>query len=516
MRIVIRIWILAILIVVKADLIAAQEMDQTVRERIDSHMTEVMADLDIPGAAIAVVQQDEVVYLQAYGTAGADRPMTVQTPFLLASLSKSFTALAVMQLVEAEDLNLDNPVADYLDWFPYDSITLRHLLHHTSGFTEIAGTSYFTNGLSGPDALETTVRDVVAAYPPVAEPGERNEYSNMNYDLLGLIVQTVSGQPYGDYVQEHIFTPLEMVHSHTSLEAAQADGLSTGYTPFFTSPQAMEIVYSGGQVASGGLFSTAEDMSHYLIAQLNGGRYGEENVLSPEGITTLHTPGYSEGLFWGYAMGWQRFPLWQAIQPQGLYSTTMPYRIYHEGSYHNFRAFQELLPDTGWAALVLMNANNNAHESLYWNTVFGILQILSGVNELESVSASEDWLTQNYRWIGVLLVSLWIVMALWALRRLGQWWRDPARRPRHPLRIAGAILIPALLDVGMLYFILMIAPDVAAAPLSTVMAFAPDLRLQIYVLLFLIGVWGLVRTLMYIWLLVLHGTPGQKPSGAMA
>jgi hypothetical protein len=101
-------------------------------------------------------------------------------------------------------------------------------------------------------------------------------------------------------------------------------------------------------------------------------------------------------------------------------------------------------------------------------------------------------------------------MALWSLWRLRQWWRNPDRRPQHLLRIAAAILIPALLDLGIIYLIFVFLPDYTESPLQTVMVFAPDLAIEIYIMLALAAGWGLVRTLLYIWLLVLHGGTGNK------
>lgn len=483
--------------------VVAQDLNSDLTDRIDAHMTHIMADLNIPGATIGIVQGDRIVYLQAYGIAGPNRPMTLDTPFMLASLSKPFTALAIMQLVETKELKLDSHVADLLDWFPYGSITVRHLLYHTSGFTEFSGNSYLNNNLVGPEALEISLQQAVIAYPPQSEPGEQYEYSNINYDLLGLIVQSVSRQPYGNYIQAHIFAPLEMNHSYTSLVDARTNNISTGYTPFYIGKQPMEPVYSGGHVASAGLFSTAEDMSHFLIAQLNAGQYGDTSILSGEGIETMHTPDYTEGL-WGYGMGWQRRPLWEALQPVDLYRAIVPYRIFHQGSWHNFRTFVELLPESGWGVVVLTNANDAPHESLYWNSIFGILQILSGVDNLESISASEDWLIQNSLWIGILLVIVWIAMALLKLRQLRKWWRDPSRQPRPIPGIITAVVIPVLLDLGLIYFILFILPDLGRAPLGTLMAFSLDMRVNIYILLTMAGIWGLLRSMLYIWLLVLH------------
>ena len=247
---------------------------------LDQYVEAQMQTMNLPGVALGIVQGDQIVHLVGYGVADPDgRPMTPQTPIRLASVSKTLTALAVMQLVEAGKLDLDAPVQQYLPWFRLadeqasSSITLRDLLYHTSGIPQTAGYDNFFNGDESDAALERNVRQL-AGIAPNRPVGSTYQYANLNYDTLGLVVQVASGQTYESYVEDHIFTPLEMQHSFTSQAAALANGMATGYRRWFGIPVAVNLPDDRATRPSSFLISSAEDMTHLLIAELNGGRYG--------------------------------------------------------------------------------------------------------------------------------------------------------------------------------------------------------------------------------------------------
>jgi CubicO group peptidase (beta-lactamase class C family) len=211
---------------------------------IDAYIQEEMREVHIPGLALGIVHGDEVVHLKSFGeTDPSGRAVTLQTPFILASSSKSFTALAIIQLSEAGKLDLDSPVKRYIPWFRVankaasNRITVRNLLNHTSGLPEdTAFKPMLINDMSD-DALEERVRtlsDVHLSH----HVGATFEYTDANYDVLGLIVQRVAGQSYESYVQEHIFTPLDMSHSFTNQTATSATAWPPVTAPGSASPGA--------------------------------------------------------------------------------------------------------------------------------------------------------------------------------------------------------------------------------------------------------------------------------------
>ena len=164
-------------------------------EEIDAHIERQMERLNIPGAALAVVEGEEISHLRGFGRArpGGEAP-TSQTPFIIGSLTKSITALAVMQLVEEGKVELDAPARRYLPWFrvanPQASarITVRHLLNQTSGLPQLSGLRPLTDFDDSPDAGERQARALSTL--ELARPvGSAWEYCNMNYNLLGLVVE---------------------------------------------------------------------------------------------------------------------------------------------------------------------------------------------------------------------------------------------------------------------------------------------------------------------------------------
>jgi CubicO group peptidase (beta-lactamase class C family) len=202
--------VLAVLVFAGAYLASMPGSDASAADRagtgeyasIERFVQDEMAAQRIPGLALAIVKDDRIAYMRGFGKADdSGRAVTPQTPFIIGSVSKSFTALAIMQLVEAGKVELDTPVQRYLPWFRVADekasaeITVRHLLNQTSGLSTKTGRSFQGSGDTSDAALENAVRKLrnVELTAPV---GETYQYSTINYSILGLIVQTVSGRSY--------------------------------------------------------------------------------------------------------------------------------------------------------------------------------------------------------------------------------------------------------------------------------------------------------------------------------
>ena len=317
------------------------------------------------------------MHLRGFGQARpGGEPPTPQTPFFIGSLTKSITALAVMQLVEAGKIELDAPVQRYLPWFrvadPQASaqMTVRHLLNQTSGLSAVAGSIVLADFDDRPDATERQVRalSTLKLSRPV---GSKCEYSNLNYNILGLIVEAASGESYAGYIQNHIFDPLEMRHSYTSKEEAKQNGLAMGHRHWFSLPfPAPDLPVPRGSLPSGQLISSAEDMAHYLIAHLNGGRYGEVQILSEAGIEELHR-GAVEFQYGGvsagrYGMGWFDIDLGQTKT------------FSHSGNVPDFSAFMALLPEQKRGVVLLLNADPYGLPLITEEVGMGVTALLAG------------------------------------------------------------------------------------------------------------------------------------------
>ncbi len=375
-------------------------------EAIDAFVEDQMARHNIPGLALVITQGDRVIHRRGFGTAGDERHVTPQTPFYIGSISKSFTALAVMQLTERGKIDLDAPVQTYLPWFQVADesedektsqiITVRHLLHQTSGLAE---ETYMAD--LPPDAtLEEAVRDLWRA-EPVDPPGTAFHYFNPNYATLGLIVETVSGQSYGDYVREHILDPLEMTHSAATPERIASIDIAQGHGVLFGFPIARRQATKAHGMPEGGLVSTADDMAHFLIAQNNGGVYDGTHVLSAEGVVQMHrpdTPGAPPSE--GYAMGWI------AERRDGT-----PV-LHHGGSLENFRAFAWLLPEQSYGFAVLINQNGFVPAMLAYSDIpEGIADLLTDKEPSTGLAMRTLYLviTAIFAAIGALDLRWWMV-----------------------------------------------------------------------------------------------------------
>jgi CubicO group peptidase (beta-lactamase class C family) len=313
-------------------------------QAIDGYVQKLMQEDRIPGVAIAIVRDQQIVYLRGYGEDGRGEPVAPETGFILGSMSKSFTALAIMQLVERGAIQLDDTVQRYLPDFRVAdpaasaSITVRHLLYHTSGIPTKAPQA---------NQPEATLYDHVQALAGVElnnEPGAVHEYASPNYLVLGAIIERVTGQPFGKYVQEAIFAPLQMQHSAT--DAAQAEALAVGHRYWFGFPLPADLPYEADRVPTAAVISSASDLAHYMIAQLNEGRFADGQVLSPAGMAELQRPAAPDDGF-SYAMGWRVGPIHDVPA------------IHHGGIVPHFRGKMVLLPEQGWGVAVLTNASTS-------------------------------------------------------------------------------------------------------------------------------------------------------------
>lgn len=414
-------------------------------EEIDVYIEEQLQALNLPGASLAIVEGDQIVHLKGFGVSGpAGETPTPQTPFIICSLTKSITALAVMQLVEAGKIELDAPIQRYLPWFtladPEDAaqITVRHLLVQSSGLSQATGWKTMVNFDDSPDATEKQARQL-ATFEPNRPVGSAFEYSNTNYNLLGLIIEAVSGETYADYVQNHIFDPLDMTRSYTSKAVAKQNGLSTGYISWFGFPMPVpNLPYPSGSLPAGQLISSAEDMAHYLIAQLNGGRFGDAQILSPEGIAEMHSPGVdanSMGVDLGdYGMGWI------------ITSTSEGNRIWHDGTNPDYFSYMALLPDQNRGMVLLVNANQLVMNFSLAEIGGQAASLLAGIQPEPTPWAVVPWSLRAF----LIIPVLQILGVLTTLRAVRRWRTDASRRP-GPIRKWVHIVLLAILNLVLVF-----------------------------------------------------------------
>ena len=397
-------------------------------DRIDRFITTQMKTHHIPGLALAITHNNQVLHVKGYSTANNERPVTAQTQFLIASVSKSFTAIAVMQLVEAGKINLDSPVQTYLPEFTVTDpaiaakITIRHLLNQVSGLSDVGFPELQVS-------QATTIRDRITSLSqarPVAFPGSQFHYFNPNYEVLARVVEVVSQQPFSAYLQTHIFTPLQMsgtLNATTSAEAFQgATNMAQGHLMAFGLPLAYPEM-SGYLSGSTGIVSTAEDMANYLIFQTNSGQFKETKLLSESSVALMHTPPKTIGS--SYAMGWFKGsdngePV---IENGGILST--------------FSTYVGLLPKEKYGIALLYN--------IYaWPLMAALPQIKTGLIQLlkDGQPASGGFSVTLWGIAIALLMFIGVMLAIRSLLYLPQWRQTICRIPlwRVWLGIGGTFL----------------------------------------------------------------------------
>ena len=266
---------------------------------LDAVVPEAMQQWHVPGTVILVVRDGTVFFEKGYGYADVAQQKEMspeRTVLRVFSLSKLLTATAVMQLVEQRKIELDRDVNAYLNKVHVENplgrpITIRHLLTHTPGFDsdqrEIGGSVTSPAELLSLDAYLGK-----RALAPMWPPGQQFLYTNAAYDLLGLAVQDVSGRPYADYMSERILDPLSMARS------------SFQQPPALESDVAVTYRYSGGEqtvvpdglqlnVPAAGLTSTAMDMAHFMISQLDSGHYSDVRLLEDTTVREMQSQQFS-------------------------------------------------------------------------------------------------------------------------------------------------------------------------------------------------------------------------------
>lgn len=284
---------------------------------LDGLLAKQMADYHIAGAAVAVVKDGKLFFAKGYGYSNVEGKVPVDpetTIFRIGSVGKVFTWTAVMQLVEQGKLDLNADINTYLDFKIPDTypqpITLKHLMTHTSGFEDRHFGSAVTDAKDLVPAREWLVSHIWARVRPPGVAG----YSNYNAILAGYIVARVSGQPYDQYIQEHIFKPLGMAHSTAQspippeLQPLASVGYIYGGGGFQALP---DYVGQPAGMPSGGHLASVTDMARFMIARLQGGRYSDavlpearilKDTTAQQMLSTLYTPdprvlGTAYGLF---------------------------------------------------------------------------------------------------------------------------------------------------------------------------------------------------------------------------
>ncbi len=421
---------------------------------INNYLQKCTEKAHIPAMSVSIVNKNEILFSENYGQCKSS-----DTPFLLGSVSKSFTAVCIMQLAEQQKIDLKAAVSTYLpNASDGDKITVSQLLNHTSGLGEYQ-----------------TLKD----YKIVNRQGVHH-YANVNYSLLGEIIEAVSGKSYSEYITAHLLKPLGLSHTAAALDESIENGLIDGYTNYWGIPIKTAHKYPSSSnawitVPAGYISSSSNDLGKYLQMYLNGGN----NIISKESIDTIFYGDtvYVKGdvPFW-YGYGW-------AVVKESLSEPVLR----HSGLIETGTSCVFILPERDIAVAIVTNINdyfvtNEIMDRLGWGVIFMLLG--DSANEI-----TEGAYELKHLWIDCIMLTVLLAAILpWCF--FPRYVQRSEHRKIH-FDIMQLILLHILLPV----FILLLIPVFFATPLWAAKAFVPDVFLTAVVSSALLFIGGFVKSM---------------------
>jgi len=316
-----------------------------------------MADKDLPAISIALVDDQEIVWAQGFGEARPGIPATAATVHRVGSVSKLFTDIGVMQLVERGEIDLDAPVSRYVPDFQPDNrsgtpITLRHLMSHRSGLQrEPAVGNYFEDT---EPTLAATVQSL-SGRPLVYAPGEKSKYSNAGIGVVGYVLETLSGEPFADYLHRSVLEPLGIENAAFQMTPHVEQNLATAYMWAWDGRHYEAPNFQLGMAPAGSMYASVLDLGRFLSALFAGGQGENGRVLQQETLEAMWTPQYAApGERTGFGIG---FAIGELDGRR---------RIGHGGAIYGFATDLAALPDEkiGAAVVITLDMTNSVAERI--------------------------------------------------------------------------------------------------------------------------------------------------------
>ena len=326
----------------------------------DAWLEHRVAREELPGASVGLVYDQDLFWAKGYGYADLEKktPATPSTAYRIASLTKLFTATAVLQLRDAGKLRLDDPVREHLDWFEIKDghpespvVTIRHLLAHTSGLPRELDTLYWDD-MAFPDRDEFA--ELLSQSHTILPREEKFKYSNVAFTVLGHVVESVSGEPYAKYVTDNILKPLGMTGTEV-LPEPDMPALATGYK--YRKPgeprRKEPFTDKAAMAAAGNMASTVEDLAEFLSLQFLDGPAGGSQILKGSTLREMHraywlSPDWTSGR----GLGW------------GLSRVGDQIRIRHGGYVPGHTSSITAVPEDKFGVIVLVNAGDGAPSTI--------------------------------------------------------------------------------------------------------------------------------------------------------
>lgn len=408
---------------------------------IDRHMD----DIAIPGIAVGIINDGEEVYYDTKGVSGQGNELNSETPMFIGSVSKSLTALAVMQLVEDNLIGLDEPVKKYIPYFKVASpqltekITIRDLLNQTTGLAR-------KNSIPSSD-YDFTLKERVKELADMEASGKRGtefNYLNDHYNILGLLIEEVSGSSYAQYMRNNVFRPIGMINTTANIQTIR-DKDVYGYTNIFGFSKRIKQSVPRYDIPSGFILSNLEDMYRYLEFLIDP----DENIISDRAINIMRTTAGNST----YGMGWQV----REIDGQKV--------VEHSGAVPGFSSHLAVIPDTNSGYLYIMNKNHLIHNFVnVYNRIDG--NMMQVVREKHSFNYFPSiWIIRIFSLVLLILT----VKDLWNTKKLSQKTNNKKGWSKEAIK---SLLLILFLTLGLSYILKNMLG--LAVDLKIMFAYVPD------------------------------------------
>ena len=343
---------------------SSRDLSKTLKE-LDEVLIQWKNEYHLAGLAAGVVQDGELVYVRGFGQANIqeDLPVTADTVFRIGSISKTFTAIGVMQLYEQGRFDLDDPVNQHLKSYQVKHrdpgappVTIRHMLTHTSGIGETRNLPGLIQTLLGKLEIALEADDPIpdlgeyykGELQPEVFPEQKWAYANHAFATLGQLIEDVSGQPLDEYMIEHVFEPLGMFKTDFMLSERVKEGLAKGYA--FKKGKFIELPYKKVLVsAAGSVFSSVNEMAAYMAALMKGGENPSGRILKEETLRQMWKNQLRcDPAVFGFGLSWF-LPAYEDVLV-----------INHDGGWPGFVSSMFVAPDEKLGVIIFTNTASRA------------------------------------------------------------------------------------------------------------------------------------------------------------
>jgi CubicO group peptidase (beta-lactamase class C family) len=447
--------------------------DQETASKLANYIESYLEEYQVPGASVAIVHKGEIFYAESWGVTGEnEESVTEETPFTIGSISKSLTGLAIMKLINENIIELDDSVQKHLPWFTLEDkqaaaqMTIKQLLTQTSGLSTYIGLSLSDKEAEDFGAIQNNVKSLsnVKLTSPL---GEKHQYSNANFLILGALIEEVTNQTYAEYMEQNVFLPLGMRNAAANHDLAYQKGYLKGYQSWFGVPRKSAVSYDNGGAPYGYITASAKDMIQYLqfLSQ-----HDFNNFLSEENRKLYITPHIQTGENRYYGLGIR------ISNPDSKEEM-----LWHSGSTPDSHAELFYLPESDWGGVILTNKNNVLEEDGLYYVKTGMINILNGK---EPVEIPDN--TPIIQLVTLLFIGLLIGMFIYLFRKN----KSKKHLRRSFWRILGifCLFLAAGFIPALIYG--------TGSPWNTIRLFSPDIALLSMISVTLLALNGILSVVL--------------------